>query len=110
MEQMISVRSGRTEYLADLQIVYNLNLGHLLVTFNTIQTTDRNSAFSVYIPVHKKLVLITGHKGFTIKSFKDFQLTIKQQIHMDIPIRGGQKNQKLDFELAPYLIPFSLLH
>ena len=25
-------------------------------------------------------------------------------------IRGGQKKQKLDFELAPYLIPFSLLH
>ena len=24
--------------------------------------------------------------------------------------RGGQKNKKLDFELAPYLIPFSLLH
>ena len=28
----------------------------------------------------------------------------------DLVIRGGQKNQKLDFELAPYLIPFSLLH
>ena len=25
-------------------------------------------------------------------------------------IRGGQQKQKLDFELAPYLIPFSLLH
>ena len=28
----------------------------------------------------------------------------------EMPIRGGQKNRKLDFELAPYLIPFSFLH
>ena len=95
MEQMISVRSGGTEYLADPQIVYNLNLGHLLVTFNNIQTTDRNTAFSVYIPAQKELVLIAGHKGFTIKSFKDFQLTMKQQIHMDIPITTKETNQIL---------------
>ena len=60
------------------------------MTFNTIQTTDRNSAFSVYIPAHKELVLIAG---FTIKSFKDFQLTRKQQINMDITITTKETNQ-----------------
>ena len=95
MDQMISVRSGGTEYLADPQIVYNLNLGHLLVTFNTIQMTHCNTAFSVYIPANKELVLIAGHKGFTIKSFKDFQLTMKQQINMDIPITTKETNQIL---------------
>ena len=83
---MISVRTGGTEYLADPQIVYSLNLGHLLVTFKNIQTTNRNTAFSVYLPAQIELVLIAGYKGFTIKSFVDFQLTMKQQIHMEIPI------------------------
>ena len=64
MEQMISVKAGGAEYLAASAIVYNLNLGHLLVTFSNIQTTNRNSAFSVYIPANKAIILIAGHKGF----------------------------------------------
>ena len=38
----------------------------------------------------------------------DCDYKTKTKSHMDN--RGGQKNQKLDFELAPYLIPFSLLY
>ena len=95
MEKMIAVRTGGTEFLADPQIVYNLNLGHLLVTFKNIQATYRNTVFTVYVPAQKELVLIAGHKGFVIKSFEQFQLTMKQQIQIDIPITTKDVNQIL---------------
>ena len=95
MEKMIAVRTGGTEFLANPQIVYNLNLGHLLVTFKNIQATNRNTAFAVYVPAQKELVLIAGHKGFVIKSFEQFQHTMKQQIQIDIPITTKDVNQIL---------------
>ena len=81
MEKMIAVRTGGTEFLADPQIVYNLNLGHLLVTFKNIQTTNRNTAFAIYVPAQKELVLIAGHKGFTIKSFSTHDETTNPYGH-----------------------------
>ena len=95
MEQMISVKSGGAEYLAAPAIVYNLNLGHLLVTFSNIQTTNRNSAFSVYIPANKAIILIAGHKGFSIKSFEAFQLTMKNQIGVNLPVTTKEADQIL---------------
>ena len=92
---MIAVKTCGTKFLANPQIVYSLNLGHLLVTFKSIQATNRNTAFAVYVPAQRELVLIAGHKGFVIKSFKQFQLTMKQQILFDIIITSKDLNQIL---------------
>ena len=92
---MISVKSGGDEYLASPAIVYNLNLSHLLATFSNIQMTNRNSAFSVYIPANKALILIAGYKGFSIKSFKTFQLTMKNQKGIDILVMSKEADQIL---------------
>ena len=54
--------------------------------FKSIHATSRNTAFAVYVPAQQELVLIAGHKGFVIKSFEQFQLTMKQQILIDITI------------------------
>ena len=95
MEKIIAVKDGGTEFLTNPQIIYNLNLGHLLVKFKSIQATNRNTAFAVYLPAQKELVLIAGHKGFVIKSFEQFQLTMKQQILIDITITAKDLNQIL---------------
>ena len=92
MEKMIAVKTCGTEFLSNPQIVYNLNMGHFLVTFKSIQATNRNTAFAVYVPAQKELVLIAGHKGFVIKSFEQFQLTMKQQILIDITITAKDLN------------------
>ena len=61
--------------------------------FKSIQDTSQNTAFAVYVPAQKELVLIAGHKGFVIKSFDQFQLTMKQQILIDITITAKDLNQ-----------------
>ena len=93
MEKIIAVKDGGTEFLTNPQIIYNLNLGHLLVKFKSIQATNRNTAFAVYVPAQKQLVLIAGHKGFVIKSFEKFQLKMKQQLLIDITITAKDLNQ-----------------
>ena len=95
MQQIITVKSGGDEYLASPAVVYNLNLGHYLATFSNIQMTNRNSAFSVYIPAKKALVLIAGYKGFSIKSFETFQLTIKNGKGIDILVTLRELDQIL---------------
>ena len=84
--QIISVKTGGEEYLASPSVVYNLNLAHLLTTFSTIEQTTRNTAYSVYIPATKAIILVAGHKGFKIESFASFQLTIKNGQGIDITI------------------------
>ena len=69
---MISVKTGGEEYLASPSVVYNLNLAHFLTTFSTVELTGRNTAFSVYIPATKAIVLVAGYKGFKIESFENF--------------------------------------
>ena len=61
--------------------------------FKSIQATSRNTAFAVYVPAQKELVLIAGHKGFVIKSFEQFQITMKQQLLIDITITAKDLNQ-----------------
>ena len=53
MEKIIAVKDGGTEFLTNPQIIYNLNLGHLLVKFKSIQATNRNTAFAIYVPAKK---------------------------------------------------------
>ena len=92
---MIAVKDGGTEFLTNPQVIYNLNLGHLLVKFKSIKATSHNTAFAVYVPAQKQLVLIAGHKGFAIKSFDQFQITMKQQLLIDITIEAKGLNQIL---------------
>ena len=60
-----------------------------------IKGTVRNTAFSVYILAKKSLVLIAGYKGFSIKSFASFQLTIKNGKGIDIPATSREVDQIL---------------
>ena len=62
MEKMIAVKAGGTEFLTIPQVIYNLNLGHLLVKFKSIEATPRNTAFAVYVPAVKQIVLVAGQK------------------------------------------------
>ena len=95
MEKIIAVKEGGTKFLTNPQVIYNLNLGHLLVKFKSIQATSRNTAFAVYVPAQKQLVLVAGHKGFAIKSFDQFQITMKQQLLIGITITAKDLNQIL---------------
>ena len=81
--------------MASPSVVYNLNLGHYLATFSNIELTSRNTAFSVYIPAKKALVLIAGYKGFSIESFENFQLTIKNGKSIDILVTSKEVDQIL---------------
>ena len=92
---MISVKTGGDKYLASPSVVYNLNLGHFLTTFSTVKLTSRNTAFSVYIPATKAIILVAGYKGFKIESFANFQLTIKNGKRIDILVTTKDVDQIL---------------
>ena len=94
-KQIISVKTGGEEYLADPSVVYNLNLAHFLTSFSTIELTTRNTAFGVYIPATKALVLVAGHKGFKIESFQNFKSTIKNGKGIEISVTTKNVDQIL---------------
>ena len=81
--------------MAAPSVVYNLNLAHFLTTFSTIELTSRNTAFAVYVPATKAIVLVAGYKGFKIESFENFQLTIKNGKSIDISITTKDVDQIL---------------
>ena len=81
--------------MAAPSVVYNLNLAHFLTTFSTIELTSRNTAFAVYVPATKALVFVTGHKGFKIESFENFQLNIKNGKSINISITTKDVDQIL---------------
>ena len=72
MAKMIVVKDGSTEFLTNPKVIYNLNLGHLLVKFKSIETTPRNTAFAVYVPAAKELVLVAGQKDLPSKALTNF--------------------------------------
>ena len=94
-KQIISVKTGGEEYLADPSVVYNLNLAHFLTSFSTIELTTRNTAFGVYIPATKALFLVAGHNGFKIDSFQNFKSTIKNGKGIEISVTTKSVDQIL---------------
>ena len=85
-KQLISVKTGGEQFLAEPSVVYNLNLAHFLTSFSTIELTTRNTAYGCYVPATKALVLVAGPKGFQIESFQKFKSTIKLGKGIDISI------------------------
>ena len=83
-KQIITAKTGNEEYLADQSIVFNLNLAHFLTSFSTVELTARWTAFGVLIPATKPLILVAGHKGYTIQSFDNFQRVMKTGKGIDI--------------------------
>ena len=94
-KQIISVKTGGEEYLAEPSVVYNLNLAHFLTSFSTIELTTRNTAYGCYIPATKALVLVAGQKGFQIESFQNFKSTIKNGKGIDISVTTKNVDQIL---------------
>ena len=59
-------------------------MAHFLTSFSTVELTARLTAFGVLIPATKSLILVAGHKGYTIQSFDNFQRVMKTGKGIDI--------------------------
>ena len=75
--------------------MFNLNLAHFLTSFSTVELTARWTAFGVLVPATKPLILVLGHRGYTIQSFKDFQFIMKTGKGIDISITTKDVDQIL---------------
>ena len=102
-KQLISVKTGGEQYLAEPSVVYNLNLAHFLTSFSTIELTARNTAYGCYVPATKALVLVAGPKGFQIESFQKFNSTIKLGKGIDISITTKNVDQILVVDSKDHL-------
>ena len=102
-KQLISVKTGGEQFLAEPSVVYNLNLAHFLTSFSTIELTTRNTAYGCYVPATKALVLVAGPKGFQIESFHKFKSTIKNGKGIDISITTKDVDQLLVVDSKDHL-------